>query len=375
LATDTIALGFKPVGPGLPLWVNWLNFPIRLDYCSIDKNKPPEPTMASSQSQEFLFQHIKELLPSHVSLVDAIAETLHISADSAYRRIRGETPVVLDEVKELCQHYKISLDQLLEVQTGSALFQNVRVNTDNYQYEQYLKDLIRQLQYIGGFIHKEFIYRTKDIPIFHNFYYKPLIAFRYFFWMKTIIQHPDFIDKDFELDCVSPEIEKLSQDLILEYNKIPSVEIWNTECINAAITQIEFYKDSGHFASAADIKTVYDSLEETFIHLKNEVEYGCKFMPGENPETQKTNFKFFYNRSVLGDNAIMVVTDRVKTAFLNYDGLNYILTRDESFCDPFYGDLQSQMKKATVISQTSEKQRNIFFNIMLNKIQERKHNL
>ena len=78
---------------------------------------------------------------------------------------------------------------------------------------------------------------------------------------------------------------------------------------------------------------------------------------------------------MLGDNTIMIVTDRVKTAFLNYDGLNYIQTRDESFCEPLYEDLQNQMKRATIISQSSEKQRNIFFNIMLGKISDRKRNL
>lgn len=331
--------------------------------------------MPDYQSQEFLFQRIKELLPPHASLVDTVADILHVSSDSAYRRIRGETPVVLDEARELCRHFKISLDQVLNVQSGATLFQNVRIDLKKYSYEKYLNDLIKQVEYVNSFIHKEIIYLTKDMPLFHNFYYKPLIAFRYFFWMKNIIQHPDFQDRDFELNCVSPEIEKLSRDLAMAYNKVPSVEIWNTESINSAILQIEFYKDSGYFSSAADIKTVYESLEETFVHLKQQAEYGRKFMPEENPESKKDNFKFFYNRVRLGDNTVMVVTDRIKTVFINYDVLNYMTTRDESFCNPCYEDMQGMMKKSTMISQTSEKQRNIFFNIMLNKITDRKKNL
>ena len=331
--------------------------------------------MPDYPSQEFLFQRIKELLPPQVSLVDAVAEILHISADSAYRRIRGETPVVLDEARELCRHYKLSLDQVLNVQSGATLFQNVRIDLKNYSYEKYLTDIIKQLKYIGSFIHKEIIYLTKDMPLFHNFYYKPLIAFRYFFWMRNIIQHPDFQNREFELNCVSPEIEKLSRELAMAYNQVSSSEIWNTESINSAILQIEFYKDSGYFSSAADIKTVYESLEETFVHLKQQVEFGRKFMPEGNPESKKDNFKFFFNRVILGDNTILVVTDRVKTIFINYDVLNYMFTRDEAFCNPCYDDLQQMMKKSTQISQTSEKQRNIFFNIMLNKISERKKHL
>lgn len=331
--------------------------------------------MANYQSQEFLFQRIKELLPPHISVVESVAEILHISHDSAYRRIRGETPIVLDEARELCDYFKLSLDHVLNVQDGSTLFQNVRINTQIYTYEQYLKDLLKQLKYISSFIHKEIIYRTKDMPIFHNFYYEPLIAFRYFFWMKTIIRHPDFSGKDFTMNCVSAEIVALSQEISRVYNSIHSTEIWNTECINAAISQIEFYKESGYFSSAADIKLVYDSLEETFLHLKNQVEYGGKFMPNENREMKKNNFTFFYNRVVLGDNTILAVTDNIKTVFLNYDALNYIFTRDEAFCNHCHEDLQNLMKRSTIISETSEKQRNIFFGIMLHKIAERKKNL
>jgi len=331
--------------------------------------------MPDYQSQEFLFQRIKELLPPHASLVDMVAETLHISSDSAYRRIRGETPLVLDEARVLCQHYKISLDQLLNAKGGSTLFQSVRINTNNYNYEQYLKELIMQVKHAGSFIHKEIIYRTKDMPVFHNFYFKPLIAFRYFFWMKSTIQHPDFANRDFELNCVSTEIETLSRELTIEYNKIPSTEIWNTEGVNAAISQIEFYKDSGYFSSSNDIKTIYESLEQTFVHLKDEVEYGRKFMPGENPEAKKNNFKFFYNRIMLGETTIIVVTDRIKQIFLNYDALNYVTTRDESFCNPYYDDIQNLMKKSTLISETGEKQRNLFFGILMNKIKERRKKL
>jgi hypothetical protein len=327
--------------------------------------------MTTTTAQEFLFQRIKEMLHQHVSMVDTVSEILHVSSDSAYRRIRGETPLVLEEAKLLCDHFKLSLDALLHIKGGSTLFQNIRINLDRYNYEKYLTDLITQVQDISGFFHKEIIYLTKDVPIFHNFYYSPLIAFRYFFWMKTLMRHPEFEDREFELNCVPPGIEKLSRDLVSEYTKVPSTEIWNTECINTAIMQIEFYKDSGYFRSTSDIKLVYEALEQTIVHLKNQVGEGCKFLPGEDPKTKKNNFRFFYNRVILGDNTILVVTDRIKMAFLNYDVLNYLSTSDETFCNPCHEDMKNLMKRSTLISQTSEKQRNIFFNNVLGKIHDR----
>jgi hypothetical protein len=331
--------------------------------------------MTEQTSQEFLFQRIKELLPGSLSMVDSVAEILHISSDSAYRRIRGETPLVLDEARVLCTHFQLSLDQLLQVRNSSTMFRHSRINVATYNFEQFLGDLYTQLEAVNSFGNREIIYCSKDMPVFHNFYFKPLIAFRYFFWMKTILQHPDFQDECFSLDCVPASIEEISSKLTSLYTQIPSVEIWNTECINAIISQVEFYKDSGWFASSADIRLVYDSIEATFVHLSNQVEYGSKFMPGDNPDLKRKNFRFYFNRVVLGDNIVLVSTDQVRTVFLNYDALNYLTTRDEAFCNACYHDLLNLMRKGSIISATSEKQRNVFFGILLAKISERRKKL
>lgn len=331
--------------------------------------------MPTDQAQDFLFQRISEMLSPHITMVDTISEILHVSSDSAYRRIRGETPLVLSEVRQLCNHFNLSLDQLLNVRTESVLFNDVRIRNKGFTYEQYLRDLMLQMEAINNFMQKEIIYLSKDLPIFHNFYYKPLIAFRYFFWMKSILLHPDFKNIHFSLDCISPEIESLSQELVKAYHRVPGTEMWNSESINSGISQIEFYKDSGYFESAADIRTVYEALEETVLHMKAQVEYGCKFMPGENPETKKDNFRFFFNRVVLGDNTIIVMTDRMKTVYLNYGLLHYLVTRDENFCNNCYEDVQNLMKRSTQLSNSSQRQRNIFFGILLSKISERKKHI
>jgi len=314
-------------------------------------------------------------MPPAASLTDVVSEILHVSTDSAYRRIRSETPLVLEEAKLLCDRFHLSLDQMLQIKTNSVLFENVRINNQQYSYKKYLDDLISGMKYVSSFDQKEIFYLTKDIPFFHNFYFKPLIAFRYFFWMKTILQHPDFITKTIDLNAVPAEIESLSRELARFYTQIPSTEIWNTECINSAISQIEFYKDSGVFSSAADIKLVYEALKETILHLKTQVEYGCKFLPGENPLSKKENFNFFYNRVILGDNTIFITTDGVRTAYLNYDVLNYMMTRDENFCNHCQEDLHNLMLRGTVISQKSERQRNFFVGILLEEIEDRKHKL
>ncbi|NBR07721.1 MAG: hypothetical protein EBT92_18430, partial [Planctomycetes bacterium] len=59
-------------------------------------------------SEQFV-KRIKKVVPANISLVDEMAGVLDISNDSAYRRLRGETAITLDEAMLLCQHFKIAL--------------------------------------------------------------------------------------------------------------------------------------------------------------------------------------------------------------------------------------------------------------------------
>ena len=69
-------------------------------------------------------------------------------------------------------------------------------------------------------------------------------------------------------------------------------------------------------------KLIYDALEGSIHHIKSQAEMGCKFMPGEEPSGKNQNLKFFFNRVILGDNTVMVVTDKVKTVILKRHSCN-----------------------------------------------------
>ena len=54
-------------------------------------------------AQLVLMQRLKEALPPNISLVDALADLLEVSNDSAYRRIRGETALSIEEIAAICR--------------------------------------------------------------------------------------------------------------------------------------------------------------------------------------------------------------------------------------------------------------------------------
>ena len=72
--------------------------------------------MTTGELQQNLFKLIKSKVAEDIPLAEEIAALLNISTDSVYRRIRGEKTLSIDELQTLCVHYKVSLDQLMEIQ-------------------------------------------------------------------------------------------------------------------------------------------------------------------------------------------------------------------------------------------------------------------
>ncbi|MGE5519401.1 MAG: hypothetical protein ACM3VS_05680 [Candidatus Dadabacteria bacterium] len=326
--------------------------------------------MAVNLIQEFLFQRIKELLPSNDCLADVISDSLYISQDSAYRRIRGETPLVLEEAKILCDKFQISLDQLLHSQPDTIVFKSITVSGENGSFVQFLSGLLDQMKVLARAKDKQIIYLSKELIIFHHFCFKPLFAFQYLFWMKTVLGNND-LKMEYSVDLLTPELMEVCTELMEMYNQIPSIEIINSESINSTIAQIEYYRDAGVFRNDDDVQEVYNSLEEMVRHLRKEAEAGCKFIPGENPSFKKKNYQLYFNRVGLADNTILSLEDGRRVVYLNYEALNLMVTTDENFCNKTEDKLHTIIRQSTLLSDFNEKQRNIFFNTLLRKIPKR----
>ena len=89
--------------------------------------------MDASELQQELFQVIKKNIPANVSATDEIARVLDVSVDSVYRRMRGEKTISLEELYKLSSHYKISLDQLMDLQTGAFQFRGNFLNNKTFR--------------------------------------------------------------------------------------------------------------------------------------------------------------------------------------------------------------------------------------------------
>jgi hypothetical protein len=331
--------------------------------------------MNINEIQQQLFQLIKTKLPADASVADEVAKLLDISSDSAYRRMRGEKQLTFEEAYILANHFRISMDQLLGIATGGILFQGNFVNEKTYSFEQYLTGMLHTMAYFNSFKNKEIYYSCKDMPLFNHFLVREFAAFKWFFWLKTYMQFPGFAKKKFKFSDYPDDLFKLDQQVLGLYNQLASREIWNIESMSIFFRQVEFYRDGDVFESDEDVLKLYEALEKIWDHLEKQAALGYKFGIDDPEQKPLGEFKMYFNEVLLGDNSILVVTDNLKMAFMTHTTFNFMMTRDVTFTENMYKHMQTQMKRSTLISEVSEKERSRFFRIIRDRIQKRKEAL
>ena len=331
--------------------------------------------MNAAELQTAFLKQIKNLLPSHLALVDAIAEQLNLSNDSAYRRIRGEKHLTFDEIQILASYYKISLDSFLHLQNDSLIFWGKNIDRKQFDFENYLQGIVSQLEFFMPAREKQMYSLNKDIPLFHIFMFPELAAFKIYFWSRYDLDYPKFNKGQFLIDDFIDIFNKTGKKISDLYLQIPSVEIWNMDCINTTIRQIDYYRETKIFKSQEDIKTVYDCLEKLVNHIEMQVEYGYKFPYGKPGLEKKAKYGFYINDFFLGDNTTLVEMDGTRLVFINHNVINYMMTKNVEFINYTFETLKILLKKSMLVSETSEKDRQFFFHNLRERINDKRKSL
>jgi hypothetical protein len=331
--------------------------------------------MSIPELQAQIFQHIKAGLPSHLSMVDEMAQVLDVSTDSAYRRIRGEKALSLEELYKLCVRFQLSLDQLLNLKSGSLVFSGGFIPPGSFQFDQFLKSAIQHVKYMVGFKEKKMYNLCKDIPLFHHFHFREIAAFKHYVWMKGIFNAQELVNKKFLLANYPDNLFELGKKALNIYNEIDCVEIWNLESLNSSLRQIDYYHDSGMFADEKEVIMIYEAYGKLIAHLDTMAEAGYKFNVGESQSGSSGTYQMYLNEIVIGDNSILVSLDNTKLGFIIHTVINIMTTTDVQFCNNMYESMQNLMKKSTLISSVSERERSRFFKHLRQRIETRKQSL
>lgn len=315
--------------------------------------------------QSAFLEQIRSLIPENIALVDELAEILNISRDSAYRRIRGETVLSLDEAKKLHDRYGSSIDALFSTSSNMALFHHRAFSTD-YSMDRWLNSVAKNLNLANSFAEKEIIYAAKDIPIFHYFRLPTLSAFKMMFWLKTLIKDPNYSNLNFQVDVIPKDLLALGSRVWKLYATVPSTEIWSDDAVTDTLKQIEFYRECGFFLDNQMPALLCEELITLIDIIRGEAAEGKK----EEGET----YKLYENDIVTADNTVFAKMNNRSAVYINYNTMNLLTTLQQSFCEKTEAYLNNLVKSSTLISASAEKERNKFFKKMKEKVEAYKQN-
>jgi hypothetical protein len=318
--------------------------------------------MKTEGAQLQFFKHIKSILPAHLSLVDAVADVLEVSNDSAYRRIRGETHISMEEIKKLCISFKISLDQLMHLNSDSFVFTGKLTNNADFNYDQWLQSCLDVIKRVKTFEPHHMSYLAKEFPFFYYFLIPEIAAFKSFFFMKSILFYDDWKGMRFSIKDDYSHYHKIWEDISNTFSTIPGTEIWNVENITSTIHQIEFYVTTGVLKSLDDAIYLLDKLLELIDHIELQAEYGIKLHRGQSSSASGPPYNMFINELIMGDNMQIVQLGDKHYTYLNHSILNFMVTYDDRFNNYMKATFDVISQKSTPISRVNEKERLVFFN-------------
>jgi Helix-turn-helix len=320
--------------------------------------------------QTSFLEQIRQRIPPNLSLADALAEVLNMSRDSAYRRIRGETVLSLDEVKTLCNTYGVSLDALLSPTSEMVSFRHQAVDHRSFTFAHWLKSILEGLEMLASFPEKdkEIVYYAKDMPVFYYFSLPELSAFKMFFWMKTALGYPEYQKEKFKASLIPKDYIGLGERIWNRYSQVFSTELWSDETLNVTLKQIEYYMDCGYFVDPKDAALLLDQFSEL---VGNERKWAAAGSKGEG----KGKLNLYKNEILIAENTILFKMGDKRRVYLTHNIADMLVTSHEQFCQTTEHFINNLINKAILISNTGEKERSKFFNQLDDKIKAVKQRL
>ena len=296
--------------------------------------------------QESFFNSIKSSLPGYQNFASSIAEALDISINEAYKKIRGNSAINLQQLVKLSDTFGVPfVYQPNELPTVTFDYLSIDKETPNML--AYLTDLLANLKQIQRSKHKHITITTDDIPVFHFFKYPELTAFKLFFWADSKIQTGVKFDETF----LSDEIINVSKELNQIYLEIPSTEIWSKDTVHGTIEQIRYAYEAGHIPDKATAEKIVEQVRYCLTDMN-------MYAIGSKKTIDPQHTFTWYTCDVLGSISYLVDFQDSMSCFNRFNTFNYLKTSDPFYCEQTKEWMQGLIKKSVSFSGQGEKHRN-----------------
>ena len=311
--------------------------------------------------QERILDAIKAQVPEGEKLSQIMMDTLFLSQDAVYRRLRGDVALSIFETKTLCEKFNISFDDFGTYKKGQVNFLYNPLNRIGLNFESYMTGLRDGMSQIKGLGNVEMIMSVNDTPIFQLFNLPHLTRFKYFFWASIYLKIPAYEGQKFKREKIDKKVLSIGIETHNIYNSITTHEIYGPETLRGTLRQIQYFFDAHLFEEPAYALELIDNLIDLLNHMKAQAEVGRKFARGNEPGNSGNEFHMYSNDTYISDNTYLINSDAGSTVFFSHNIMNYLQTTDPYYAIETKQVLDALKANSSPISIVNAKERSRFF--------------
>ena len=302
-------------------------------------------------------------IPPRVKPIDYLMETLNISRESVYRRIRGDISFTFEEIAKLSVELGFSIDELIIKDQPSRVFFDLHIASmqnpsDVFMmiFQQYLQNTFN-ISYTKDI---ESVMVLNHVPPCFTIFFNHLFKFSYYRWMH---QNQESSLKYFYADVVLPEkLIGLQQKAIENSKRIQNNTFILDPNIFLNLTREIHYYNKRRLINEDDFSLIREDLLGLIDMLESIAQTG--FYASE----AKYNF-YISSLNVESSSQYIRYDEQVKSQFF-VSAIEPITVTNPSLCAIHKKWLDSIRKYATLITQSNEILQVRYFNKQRNYIEE-----
>jgi hypothetical protein len=316
--------------------------------------------------QERLFELIKGKIPSSQRLADVVGEVLNVGSDSAYRRIRGQKKLDVDELAVLCKYFDISLDAMINYCADNVSFKYTPLDLGDFNnFYSYKNGLARTFESIADANDNDILIMALDVSVFHITPFKELSFFKDYTWFQSVavgkISYEQFV-KGLDVEQVLGYFDRITA----AYLQIPTTEIWTYDTLNPILNLLEYYTAIDCFENKYEtVPILLRQLLQVVEKVEENAERGWKEHNG------KTVPCLMYLSPLNIMNDVMIARrNGVKTGIIKLHTINGLFTDNDFFCSEMEQWITDFRSKSLSLTDASARERYRFFRHLKDRINE-----
>ncbi len=318
-----------------------------------------------------VFDYIKNrFYSSHKEFVGDISKLLFVQRASVYKKINGEISLSIDELATICKHYRLSLDEILELDKNSISFEFPALTGQIKDGFDFIKQVHTDLEKMSR-LNPTIYYATRELPFFYYFISLPLAAFKIHVFYNIIWrdERHAMIPFDLKYYLLNQEFKELAIQCSYLYAGIGSVEIWNPGMLDNTLNQIKYFLECGFLKNPEESLLLCDEMALLIRHLS-------QMLDDQNKSAMKKGLKSAgsleaYNNEIAHTNNVIYVSSyTIRAVYNTYDNPNFMRSLSPALCDYTAKWFERLRNNSVPLSHGTVKDRKYFVNYLHSRIEK-----